>query len=132
MGPSAYFIDIKPVCDRSARNCKLRLYVLNIRVFNCYTSQFVSTKLHHNLFYDQLNCLDTVLNAKIRTKFGSCFAFRTFSIFQPYSLGKECEAHDYAVYIVMLMRRIRQTIQPAPEVEKNVVAVILIIFIIHV
>lgn len=120
MGPSAYFIDIKPVCDRSARNCKLRLYRGAVKelVFNCYTSQFVSTKLHHNLFCHQLNCLDTVLNEKIRTKFGSCFAFRTFSIFQPYSLVKECEAHDYAVYIAMLMRRIGRTIQPAPEVEK--------------
>ncbi|KAK9225679.1 hypothetical protein WN943_010723 [Citrus x changshan-huyou] len=80
----------------------------------------VPTSLTSNLFVTEvqqiLNCLDTVLNEEIRTKFGGCFAFRTFSIFQPYSLVKECEAHDYAVYIAMLMKHKRRTIQPAPEI----------------
>lgn len=80
----------------------------------------VPTSLTSNLFVIEvqqiLNCLDTVLNEETRTKFGGCFAFRTFSIFQPYSLVKECQAHDCAVYIAMLMRRKRRTIQPAPEI----------------
>lgn len=82
------------------------------------------------MFYDQLNCLDMVLNEDIQKIFGHSFAFRTFSIFQPYSLVKDCQAHDCAVYIAMLMRRIGRPTQPVTEVDKIVAAVILVTFII--